>query len=136
MIPFLLAATLLSLAGLHFYWAAGGEWGKRVTLPEIQGRPAFTPSPTSTVAVALALIGAACVAILRGYCLLGSFLGSLAHWVAVAIGVVFLLRAIGEFRLVGFFKRIRGTAFAKWDTRLFSPLSLFIALCFFFIAAS
>lgn len=136
MIPALLAATLLSLAGLHLYWAAGGEWGKRVTLPEIQGRPAFTPSPTSTVAVALALIGAACVAILRGYCLLGSFPGSFAHWAAVAIGLVFLLRAIGEFRLVGLFKRVRGTAFAKWDTRIFSPLSLLIAFCFFFITAS
>ena len=38
MIPALLAATLLSLAGLHLYWAAGGGWGKRVTLPEILRR--------------------------------------------------------------------------------------------------
>jgi hypothetical protein len=50
--------------------------------------------------------------------------------------MAFLLRAVGEFRLVGLFKRIRGTAFARWDTWLFSPLCLLIALAFFFVAAS
>jgi hypothetical protein len=38
------------------------------------------------------------------------------------------LRAIGDFRLVGVFKRIRGTPFAWWDSRLFVPLCCFIAL--------
>jgi len=136
LMPALLAATLLFLAGLHFYWAAGGEWGKRVALPEVQGRAAFLPSPLMTVAVALALMGAAGVAILRGCVRFASFPGSAAHWASIALGGVFLFRAIGEFRLVGFFKRVQGTAFATWDTWLFSPLCLLLALAFFFIAAS
>lgn len=136
MIPALLASTLLALAGLHLYWAAGGTWASRQAIPEIHGQPAFTPSRLSTVAVALALMGAALAALLRGYTLFGSFPGSPAHWATIALGLLFLLRAIGEFRLVGLFKRIRGTNFATWDTWLFSPLCLLIALAFFTIAAS
>ena len=40
------------------------------------------------------------------------------------LAVVLLLRAIGDFRYVGFFKRVRGTPFAELDTRFFSPLCL------------
>lgn len=135
LVPALLAATLLALAGLHFYWAAGGERGKGVAIPEVEGRPAFTPSPFMTVIVALFLTGAAGVAVLRGHLLLASFPSAPAHGAAIALGFAFLLRAVGEFRLVGFFKRVRGTAFAAWDTWLFSPLCLLIALAFFLVAA-
>ena len=51
-----------------------------------------------------------------------------------AISFVFLLRAIGDFRHVGFFRRGSETAFAYWDAWLYSPLCLFIALSAFFIA--
>ena len=40
--------------------------------------------------------------------------------------VAFLARAIGDFRLVGFTKRVRGTRFAELDTRLLSPLCVCI----------
>jgi hypothetical protein len=40
------------------------------------------------------------------------------------LAALFGARAIGERRYVGFFKRVRGTAFAWWDTRVFSPLSI------------
>jgi len=136
MVPALLASTLLALASLHIYWAAGGTWGIRHAIPEIHGQPAFTPSRFITVAVALGLLGAALVALLRGYTLHTSFPGSPAHWATLILGLLFLLRAIGEFRLVGLFKRVRGTTFATWDTWLFSPLCLLMALAFFVIAAS
>ena len=136
MVPTLLASTLFFLAGLHLYWAAGGLWGKRIAIPESNGKPAFSPSRLSTIAVAIALVIAACVVILRGFFLFSSFPGSPAHWATIAIGLAFSIRAIGEFRLVGFFKRVRGTSFATWDTWLFSPLCLLIAIGFFFVAAS
>jgi catechol 2,3-dioxygenase-like lactoylglutathione lyase family enzyme len=47
---------------------------------------------------------------------------------------VFLLRAVGDFRLVGFFKRVRGTPFARWDTRLFSPLCVALGLASLWVA--
>jgi len=135
-IPALLISTLLFLAGLHTFWAAGGSWGMRNAIPEVDGKPTFIPSRLSTIAVALALTFAAGVASLRGFVLFASFLGSFPYWASIAIGFIFLLRAVGEFRLIGFFKRVRGTSFAAWDTWLFSPLSLLIAAAFFVIAAS
>lgn len=136
MIPVLVASVLAALGGLHVYWASGGSWGKRVAVPEVSGRPAFVPSTLATLVVALGLFAASGVAILRGFFLLSSFPGSPAHWASVLLGLVFLVRAVGEFRLIGFFKRVRGTAFATWDTRLFSPLSAALAAGFFWIAAS
>ena len=47
----------------------------------------------------------------------------------------FLARTVGEFRLVGVFKRVRGTPFATWDTWLFTPLCGLIAAGFFLIAS-
>jgi hypothetical protein len=40
---------------------------------------------------------------------------------------MFALRTIGEFRYVGLFKRVHSTPFARWDSRLFTPLSAAIA---------
>ena len=57
---------------------------------------------------------------------------SLPEWIikygSWIIPVLFLLRAVGEFKYVGFFKRVKKTEFAKWDTKLFSPLCLAIAI--------
>ena len=44
------------------------------------------------------------------------------------LGLVFLLRAFGNLRTFGFFKTVTGTPFAQWDTGLYSPLCLLIAL--------
>ena len=44
------------------------------------------------------------------------------------IPIIFILRAIGEFKYVGFFKRIKQTEFGKLDTKFFSPLCLTIGL--------
>ncbi|MDY7394845.1 DUF3995 domain-containing protein [Aureibaculum sp. 2210JD6-5] len=43
------------------------------------------------------------------------------------IPAIFLLRAIGDFKYIGFFKRVKSTDFAKLDTKFFSPLCLTIS---------
>jgi hypothetical protein len=50
------------------------------------------------------------------------------------ISLLFLLRTIGDFRYVGFFKSVTDTSFAHWDTVLFSPLCLFMAGAAFLIS--
>lgn len=134
MTAFALASVLASLAGLHIYWALGGRWGWGVATPQVDGRPAFTPSRAATVFVALGLAAAAAVPLVRA----GWFPLPVAPWLpqflAALLSLVFFLRAVGDFRLVGFFKRVRGTAFAAWDTRLFSPLCLLLAAGFARIA--
>jgi hypothetical protein len=51
-----------------------------------------------------------------------------------ALALIFSARAIGEFRLVGFFKRVHGSAFARLDSLVFSPLCLLLAVAIFILA--
>lgn len=128
------AAVLALLAALHVFWALGGRAGAVAVLPEVRGAPAFTPSAASCWAVAAALALAAYVVLAQGG--LAPRLGP--AWVvrvaAVVLGAVFVLRAIGDLRLVGFFKKVRGTRFARWDGWLFSPLCLALGLAVSWLA--
>ncbi len=49
------------------------------------------------------------------------------------ITVLFLLRAIGEFKYIGFFKKIKTTKFSEMDTKVYSPLCLVIGILELFI---
>ena len=125
---FLTASVFAALALLHLYWAAGGGWGHGAAGPTAAGGArSFNPTRAGTLAVAAALLLAALVVLGR----LGVRAAPLPGWVFVwgswLIALAFLARAVGEFRYVGLFKRVRGTDFANWDTWLFTPLCLFIA---------
>ena len=127
----LLAAVFALLSLLHLYWAVGGRFGSAVAIPSVGGKPSFRPSPFATVLVAVAFIAAVLVVIGQ----LG-WLGNrvprwMFRWATLGIALIFFLRAVGEFKLIGFFKRASDTPFAYWDTHLFSPLCLLIAVAAF-----
>lgn len=120
------AAVLFLLSLLHVYWAAGGSRGSVIVLPEKDGAPLFRPGPGATLVVAALLAGAGLILLAR----LGLWGAGLApalvrigSWLVAA---AFLGRAVGDFRWVGFFKRVRATPFARWDTWLFSPLCVLV----------
>jgi hypothetical protein len=123
------------LALLHIYWAAGGKWARNIAIPvNRKGRKAFHPSRGSTLMVATGLFLFALITFGNS----GAFNEAVdlkvfqyGNW---AIGIIFLLRAIGDFKYFGFAKRIRHTDFAFYDTKLFSPLALAIATSSFVIA--
>jgi hypothetical protein len=115
------------LAALHFYWAAGGRLAMQGALPTVGDRPVFEPGPLAAAAVGCALIAAAIVSALRGGLLsldLPAWFSHLGTWV---LALLFAVRAVGEFRYVGFFKRVRGTLFACRDSLIYSPLCVLIA---------
>lgn len=117
-----LASILGALSALHFYWATGGRWGLAVAIPQTRdGSSVFQPGRVACVAVAFALLLAAAVA-------LASFDPWLKMQLLRALAVIFVLRGVGDFRYVGFTKRIRDTSFAEWDTKLYSPLCVLMAL--------
>ncbi len=123
----LISFLFLSLSLLHAYWAMGGDWGSSAVVPEVEGGRAFTPTPGATLAVAGAFFVAALVVLGRSG-IWGGFVPAwifyLGTWVMAA---VFFLRAVGDFRLAGFFKTVRGTRFARRDSLLYSPLCFFIS---------
>ena len=116
------------LSALHVFWAFGGTWGASVAVAEINGRPRFVPSKGATLIVAAALAVAGVVVLTRAHLVLDSVPPWASRWAATVLGAVFVLRSIGDFRLMGFFKSVRGTRFARLDTWLYSPLCLLLGL--------
>lgn len=51
----------------------------------------------------------------------------LPGFVGWSLAAALLLRSIGEFRALGFFKRVRSTPFARMDTWVYSPLCLLLS---------
>jgi len=134
-LPLLLASVFFLLALIHIYWACGGQAWLGMAVPERPAKDdasamekAFQPGKAGTFAVGLALLTIAGMAALRGG-LLGAAVQHPALRVALAVvAATMLLRAIGEFRLVGFFKKIKGTRFARMDSLLYSPLCCALGL--------
>ncbi|MDR4469692.1 MAG: DUF3995 domain-containing protein [Nitrospira sp.] len=128
LVAFSLITIFLTLSLWHIYWLLGGDAGRDAAIPEVDGKPVFQPSVVATfiVAVALALC-ALLIAATAGLVSLPLSQTVLA-WLTRTLAGVLLLRAIGDFRLVGFFKRIRDTRFARFDTAVYSPLSLLLAI--------
>jgi len=122
------AAVLLFLAGLHVYWALGGAWGSAATIPTMNGRRTLNPSPLATYVVAF-LLAAGAVTMCGGVGLFQTgpltWLFRLGTWCLFG---VFLLRAFGNLKTFGLFKSVQGTQFAYWDTHLYSPLCLLLAM--------
>jgi hypothetical protein len=129
-----LAVVFAVLSFFHLYWAAGGRFGSGAAIPTVGGERIFTPSPFGTILGAAALF-AAMLVVLGRVKILGAFVPSRIFYFGTwAISLLFLLRTIGDFHYVGFFKSITDTNFARWDTILFSPLCLFIAVAAFLIS--
>jgi energy-converting hydrogenase Eha subunit H len=122
------------LGAVHVFWALGGRLGFVSAVPEVNGQRAFTPTPAATFAVALALFVASALVLGRAGVFSSLVPAALFKWPLIVMGLVFLVRAVGEFKLVGLFKRVRGTSFARWDTWLFSPLCLGISLAALWLA--
>jgi len=122
----ILTVVLLALSALHAAWALGIRWGLKDAIPELEGKPLFKPGRGATLLVAAALLAGAGIVAWPGF-----FPETGLAWVPRArvwgIAVLFPLRAAGDFRYCGFFKRIRGTAFARKDSLFYSPLCAIIS---------
>lgn len=125
----LLVLAFSGLSVLHWIWVFRGTGDLTGFVPEVDGRPAFVPGRLATAAVALLLLLAA------GVCASQAELFGLPRLRVARIGVwsllvLFFARGLGDFRLVGIFKRVRDTRFGRRDTWIYSPLCLVLSgLC-------
>ncbi|MGA5588206.1 DUF3995 domain-containing protein [Pseudomonas siliginis] len=122
--------TVFAAIGLmHVYWALGGQWAAAVVVPQVPVsgfvatvRPAFKPSGWLTLAVAAALLVISVLVCMR----VGWGMPAVQHkalqWVISAIALLMFARAIGDSNLVGFFKEVKDSRFARLDTWVYSPL--------------
>jgi Protein of unknown function (DUF3995) len=123
-----LTVILGGLALLHAYWALGGRWASAYTVPTVNGRRIFDPTPIATWIVC-GLLGIAVILVMGKSGWIGasplSVLFDIGVW---GLSLVFVLRAVGNLRTFGVFKVVKGTPFADWDTWFYSPLCLLLAL--------
>lgn len=122
-------AIFIMMSFVHVYWALSGDLGKSGVLPTLHdGKPVIDPGIMGTFAIAAALGIFAFITVGD----LGIYDAFIPHhfikYATIVIGSIFLLRAMGEFNYVGFFKRIQGTHFARNDSRYYSPLCLYLGL--------
>jgi hypothetical protein len=93
------ALILCALALLHAYWGIVGVSGRSIALPEIDGKPTFMPSRLACFSVASALALAALILLWRGGLVSAPVSMAVTTVGTVGVGIVFVLRAIGDFRL-------------------------------------
>ena len=123
--------TLIIMGLFHFYRAFGGKIGLDKALPTKDGELLLNPSKTLTFFVAIVLIGFAYIAYaLQFYDFAVNENRNFYLYSGIFLSTIFTLRAIGEFNAVGFFKKIKDTKFAIYDTKYFSPLCLILAIIF------
>jgi hypothetical protein len=130
----IVAFAFVAIALCHFYMALAPRSGVSGAVPSVEGKPLFVPSRRATVAVGLVLLlFAGLVAATAGSVSVGLPRVALS-WLSYALALGLLARAVGEFKYLGFFKRVRGSLFATLDTLVYSPLCLLLAVGVAFVA--
>ncbi len=125
----------LALSLLHVYWAFGGVYALGGVIPTKNNEnKVFKAPPFLTFLVALFLFVVAMVYINAAHIYDFTFLPKfLKEYGIIIFSSIFMIRAIGDFKYVGFFKKIKETQFAKNDTKYFSPLCVFLGIAGFLI---
>lgn len=133
-IAIILFLIFLFLSSIHVYWSLGGRWGSGAVIPTKDDHvKLIMPGVVPTLIVAFGLLGFGFFILTQAGILsvqLPQPLNRFGLWV---IAGIFILRAMGDFNYVGFFKKIKQTKFGKNDTRYYSPLCLLIGLLTIFI---
>jgi len=133
-----ISAVLFVIGGIHIYWLLGGRRGIPIAVPTKNhtDQPLFIPRPIGTAAVAILLFAGSAFILMFADIIPFIAPASLSSFAGWALAIVFLARAIGEFRADGFFKTIRNTHFARMDTYVYSPLCLVISSLTFLLMIS
>ncbi|MDY8136127.1 DUF3995 domain-containing protein [Aquimarina sp. 2201CG5-10] len=125
----LLSLILIVLGIIHFNWVIGGTFGFEASMPTKEsGERALNPKNIDSAIVGTGLMTFGFFYLFQS----GIINYNLPEWILKyggwIIPVIFILRSIGEFKYVGFFKRIKQTNFGKLDTKFYSPLCLAIGV--------
>jgi hypothetical protein len=131
MIIFLLIdiSIISFIAGIHIYWALGGKWSLSVALPTNEkGEYVLSPEPVDSMVVGMVLIAFSVFHLIRADIVpisIPDWIEETGSWI---IGGIFVLRALGDFTYVGYFKRVKDTPFGRLDSKFYSPLCLLIGI--------
>jgi hypothetical protein len=124
-----LSTILLFISIVHIYWGIGGKTGSPTAVPTKKNNvPVIKPGPLSCIVVALTLASFGVYILIKSGIIgihLPVWISNCGLWM---ISGIFLLRAVGDFKYVGFFKEIKSTKFGQLDAIYYSPLCLLLSL--------
>ncbi len=107
-ISIILFLIFLFLSSIHIYWGLGGKWSNDAAIPtKANNKKVFRLSAFSTFIVALGLLSFGLFFLVKAEVLnfqIPLWLDKFGLWI---IASIFIIRAIGEFNYVGFFKKIK-----------------------------
>jgi len=110
-------------------WVFGGAWGFDKAIPtKKNGEKVLNPKKIDSAVVGLGLIVFGLFYLLKTPLIdfdLPNWIVTYGSWI---IPGILILRAVGEFKYVGFFKAIKETEFGKLDTKFYSPLCLMLGI--------
>lgn len=126
-------------AAFHLYWALGGRLGFSVSLPqEPDGRPIFAHMlplwRVGALFVALGLLAVGALALAQAKVVAVPLHPHTVQAAPLLAGTAFTARALSWHRHVGFFKTLRTTRWARYDTRFYCPLFLTLGLSLLYLA--
>ena len=125
---------MLIAAVFHFYWAFGGKYGLKSAGPDLENGKIFVPSRWLIFIVASLLFGLAILSI-QLFSPMGPLKGYI-HYLGYCVSFILVVRAIGDFKYVGFFKKVYNSNFATLDTKYFSPVILFLGISYGLLSVS
>lgn len=129
LISIILFLVFALLSAIHFYWGFGGRWGSQVVFPtKDESKKPTMPGIVPTFIIAFGLLIIGLFILVKASFLhfpVPSWLNKYGLWI---IAGIFIVRAIGDFNYVGFFKKIKQTRFGQNDTKYYSPLCLTIGI--------
>ncbi len=106
-----------------------GTWGKNAAIPTNENnKRLMNPKLRECFTIGFGLLGFGLFILVKSEFIIFNLPDLLSNYGLWAIAVIFILRAIGEFKYVGFFKKIRDTPFGQMDTNYYSPLCLLIGV--------
>lgn len=130
----LLFLIFFLLSMIHIYWFLGGTWAFKDAIPTSQdGEALMKPTKRDSVLVGIGLLLFGVFYLLKVQLFIFPIPSWAMHSISWLIPIVFLLRAIGDFKYVGFFKKIKSSTFARKDQYVYSPLCLLISLIGFIL---
>ncbi|RCW77156.1 DUF3995 domain-containing protein [Saliterribacillus persicus] len=116
---------------LHFYWLFGGKRGILAVIPENGDREkSFMPKWYQTFIVAAGLLIMALILLIQNNAIPYFTPNTITKSFTAFFTLIFFMRAIGDFKYMGFFKKVNKTTFSTYDTRIYSPLCLFLGFIF------
>lgn len=127
--------STLPIALCAIFIAIGSSLGKGAAIPEIKGRPAFVPSVLATTFIGTSFLFSAILVAARSSMFSSHVPVTILIWCCEALAFALCVRAVGDFRLFGFFKRASGSRFARLDIMVYSPLCFALSVDVFLVVS-